>query len=365
MHGGNVHKIQRQTGIQVSDLLDFSANINPLGIPETLLTAMKASLDKAVHYPDPDYRHLYEALARFFQCDEQRLVIGNGAAQVIHELVALLRPRKALLMAPTFSEYRQALEKTNTLIQTLSLKMENEFDVPIQQLEQQLKQGFDLVVLCNPNNPTGRLIPRDQMKQVLTICHDQGCRLLVDEAFMDFTTSEAADSLVKETADWQRLMVIRAFTKIFAIPGIRLGAAVLGDKQLAAKTRCHMVPWSVNVVAESVGSFLNTPEASRYLAQSVEMVTREREWLFHEMNETPGLKPVLGSANYLLVSLDETMPPVTRLQQYLLQQGIMIRNCSNYEGLNQRWFRVAVKRREENLQLLHHLHGFLTQNAQN
>ncbi|MEN1759815.1 threonine-phosphate decarboxylase CobD [Anoxynatronum sibiricum] len=365
MHGGNVHAIQRQTGIQISTLLDFSANINPLGIPNALLEIMKASLEESVHYPDPDYHRLYESMARFFQCDQDRLVIGNGAAHVIHELLTLLQPQKVLLMAPTFSEYRQALEKCDTTIITLSLSSEETFDLSLDQLEKQLQQGINLLILCNPNNPTGRLISISQMKQVLAMCRDHRCRLLVDEAFIDFTTNESIDSLVKETAHWQELMVIRAFTKIFAIPGIRLGAAVLGDVNLASRVRTHLVPWSVNAVAESMADFLNTQEAANYLSRSVALVTAEREWIFSKLQKIAGLKPVPGSANYLLVALDESAPPVEALQQYLLQHGIMIRNCSNYEGLHHHWFRVAVRRREENQKLIDHLNCFLTQNAQN
>jgi len=362
MHGGNIHLIHRETGVPLEKLLDFSANINPLGIPGELVQMMIEAMGEIIHYPDPDYHDLYRETARFFGCEREHLFLGNGAASVIHELIGLLKPKTALLPAPTFSEYQRALERCGTEIMHFTLGPSNRFDLPVAELLDQLA-GIDLLVLCNPNNPTGRLIPREDLDKILAECQKQKCHLLVDEAFMDFIFEEEGVSLLSTIDQCTHLTVIRAFTKIFAIPGVRLGAAISGNAGLIRQLRTTSIPWNVNTFAASIQGYLNTREADDFLHATRELVQTERVWLTRELRRFSQLDVIEGRANYLLVLLKPGNGSTEKLRQALITKGIVIRNCSNYKGLGDGWFRTAVKQRSENEVLVNCLREILAETS--
>lgn len=352
MHGGNLKLIQRQMNLDARDLLDFSANINPLGIPDKLMALFSKELPQAIHYPDPDYHDLYHETAQYFSCNEKNLFLGNGAADVMYQWLKKLMPQKAVLTAPTFSEYENVLRRIKTDISYASLHHENQFDVTAQNLEPLLEKGTDLVVLCNPNNPTGRIIPSEEMDKILGLVHHYECQLVVDEAFIDFTEYKETQSLVPRIPVLPNVSVIRSFTKIFAIPGVRLGAVIAGNSSLVAQCKQEAVPWNINVMANVLHKYINTDDAEKYLVESRRQVALEREWLYDQLSALEPFSVVKSVANYLLVHWKDYDRTVTELRDRLLQSGIVIRDCRNFVGLDQHWFRVAVKKRAENEKLI-------------
>ena len=359
MHGGNIHLIRRESTLNTNDLSDFSANINPLGVPRELMDFFEASLADVVHYPDPEYHDLYRETALFFKCHPRNLLLGNGAADVIHQWLQKISPRKALLPAPTFSEYEKALRRINTHITYAPLHEENQFDVSAEKLASQIKEGTDLVVLCNPNNPTGRIIPLGEMEEIIALTQRHGCHLMVDEAFMDFVQDGQKNTLIGKIDTLSHVSILRSFTKLFAVPGIRLGAVVSGNTRLIRACKEEAVPWHINTIANALHQYINTDNARVYIENSRGLVTKERDWLYAGLSTTNQFRVVEGAANYLLVHWTDHHRSAMELREGLLPAGIIIRDCSNYVGLDEHWFRVAVKQRKENEGLLQAIMEFL------
>ena len=359
MHGGNIHLIKREMKVSSNDLVDFSANINPLGVPSELMGFFEASLADMVHYPDPEYHDLYRETALFLKCQQENLLLGNGAADVIYQWLQKVSPRKALLPAPTFSEYENALRRMNTHITYAALFEENHFDISAETLTSQIKEDTDLVVLCNPNNPTGRIIPLGEMEEILRFTQRHGCHLMVDEAFMDFVEGGQQHTLIGKINTLPHVSILRSFTKLFAVPGIRLGAVVSSNTHLIRACKEEAVPWQINTMANALHQYINTDNAREYIVNSRSLVTKERNWLYAGLSAINQFRVVEGAANYLLVHWTDHHRRAMELREGLLPAGIIIRDCSNYIGLDEHWFRVAVKRRKENEDLLKAIVDFL------
>lgn len=359
MHGGNIHLIKRDIKLSNNHFVDFSANINPLGVPSELMGFFKSSLEDVVHYPDPEYYDLYRETAIFFKCQPENLFLGNGAADVIYQWLQKVSPRKALLPAPTFSEYEKALRRMKTQITYAPLFEENHFDISAEKLASHIEKDTDLVVLCNPNNPTGRIIPLGEMEEILRLTQRHGCHLMVDEAFMDFVEQGQQHTLIGKIDTLPNVSILRSFTKLLAVPGIRLGAVVSGNTRLIKACKEEAVPWQINTIANALHQYINTDNAREYIVNSRSLVAKEKNWLYAGLSAINQFRVVEGAANYLLVHWTDHHRRAMELREGLLLSGIIVRDCSNYVGLDEHWFRVAIKQRKENEGLLQAIVDFL------
>lgn len=343
LHGGNIYddSIQQMCRESGEELLDFSANINPLGIPEGVRRAVTEAIGKARHYPDPCCRKLKKALAEEYGLPETYFICGNGGADLIYRLVYGMRPKKALLMAPTFAEYEQALKQTKTTC--VFYEMGDNLQVGEDILEW-MQKDLDVMFLCNPNNPTGLLMEQELLSEILKKAETQGILLVLDECFLDFTGQEER-SLVPFTERYSGLFVLKSFTKMYAMPGIRLGYGISRNKELLQKMESAGQCWGVSVLASEAGAA--ALEEREYKKTAVELVKKERIFLKKELEEL-GLKVWPGQADYLFFQA----PGIRDLYERLLPWGIIIRRCGNYRGLDDTFYRVAVKGRKENMRLI-------------
>ncbi len=323
--------------------LDFSASISPLGMPDSVRKAILESLDDAWRYPDPQCRRLRRGLANRYGVRTEQTVCGNGAADLIFRLCRCLHPKKALLTAPAFSEYERALRAVHCEIDRIFLRSENAFRLEADDLCKQLTGDTDLVFLCNPDNPSGQLSERNEIRSVLAQCRKTGTRLVLDECFMEFAEEEESCSLTEEVSEWPELVILRAFTKSFAMAGLRLGYALCGDESVAALLRNEGQPWPVSHPAQEAG--LAALGEKDYLARMRETVHREREKMSLTLSGL-GLHVVPGKANYLLFCCGDPELGV-KLRKY----GILLRDCGQEPGLTPGWFRAAVRTEAENAAL--------------
>jgi threonine-phosphate decarboxylase len=344
-HGGTVHAVARLLGITTGDILDFSASINPLGPPEEVRAAVMAAFDQVIHYPDSEAVELRQALARRHVLPVGQICVANGSTELIHLLPRLFPGRRALIVAPPFSEYAAALVKSGWDVQYHVLDPEEGFSLCLAKLGEQLAGGFDILVLANPGNPTGALIPREEIAGVLELCCASGTVPVLDEAFMDFCEEESA--LAAVVAD-SRGIVLRSLTKFFALPGLRLGYVVAAP-DIIVRLGGLVPPWSVGTLAQAAGVAALADEG--YRIRTRQLIDREREFLFCALASLPALHPYPSAANYLLVRLTSGLCATT-LRDKLLLQRILIRDCGNFPGLDHRFFRVAVRSRQENEKLL-------------
>ncbi len=342
LHGGNIYdeyltEIRGENGI---GLVDFSANINPLGMPKSVRDAVEQALQDAVHYPDPLCRKLKKALAAEHGLAKETFICGNGGADLIYRLVYALRPKKAVLTAPTFAEYEEALKQTNTECRFHELKEDFEVKDTILEL---IDPSVDLLFLCNPNNPTGLLMEQNLLLGILEKADRCGTLLVLDECFLDFTGQEER-SLIPYIQKTENLFILKSFTKMYAMPGIRLGYGISGNRKLLDRMESAGQCWGVSVLASAAG--ISALGEKEYKRRAVLLVKRERSYLKAEL-EALGVQVWDGQADYLFFRA----AGICDLYERLLPYGILIRKCGNYRGLDKDYYRIAVKDHQSNKRL--------------
>jgi len=349
-HGGNVFAVARSLGMPPEQIVDFSASINPLGMAPGVRAALAGSLDKLLHYPDKGAAELKERLAAYHGVDACEIAVANGSTELIHLAPRLVGGGRGLIVAPAFAEYASALTRSGWQIDYLTLQSGDGFALPLPALREKLAEGYDLLFICNPGNPTGALIPKDDIERVIDLCHESGTFLVLDEAFIDFCEAESAKGVVRQS---RRAVLLRSMTKFFAIPGLRLGYAIGAPETIDAIASLQD-PWSVNTAAQVAG--IASLKDALYCERTRDYVEKERERLAGGLARFPGLRVFPSRANYILVQLGNGST-AGELRLQLMKKGILIRDCGNFEGLDGSFFRVAVRLREENDLLLEHLRG--------
>ena len=340
-HGGDLLTAQTQYG---GPILDFSANLNPLGMPESVRHAAAAAVDEAIHYPDPLCRALRAGIAAQSGVAEEQVICGNGAADVLFRLVQARAPRRALVTAPTFSEYEQALRSVGCRVKYHYLKPEQRFDVT-ETILKGITPSLDMVFLCTPNNPTGRTVAPGLLERILRRCEELDILLAVDECFLTLSDQGDAPGLAPCLRESRHLFLLRAFTKSYAIPGLRLGYGLSGDGDLLERMSAVGQPWPVSGPAQAAG--IACLQETDWPNQARKLIQTERAWLLEQLRARH-LTVWEGQANYLLFQA----PGRTDLKARLLEQGILIRSCANYVGLGEDYYRAAVRPREENERLI-------------
>lgn len=333
-HGGDVYSQKFKA--------DFSANINPLGPPEGVIEAVKNSVSQIQNYPDVNCRRLTKVMAEHENVEEGHLIFGNGAAELIFALAAAFRPKKALLLAPGFAEYEEALEASGCSIQYYELKETHGYEIQ-QDYFDLITDDLDILFLCNPNNPTGVLIPQKFLVEALARCTKHQVFMVVDECFQGFIDPAETYSMKPYQALFDNLFVLNAFTKLYAIPGLRLGYGITCNRALLEEMQRVTQPWRVSIPAQEAG--IAALAERNYVEETRELIRREREYLTIVLKGL-GCKVFEAGANFIFFKgpLD--------LYERCLERGYLIRDCSNYRGLEKGYYRIAVRSKEENTGLL-------------
>ncbi|HDQ39529.1 MAG TPA: cobyric acid synthase [Desulfonatronum sp.] len=348
-HGGNVWRLARQLRCRPEEILDFSASINPYGPPFWLNTLLAEASETLRHYPDPDCHDLLQAAAGHYRVQLDELVADNGTAEIMHRLVPLLGLTRAVVPVPSYGDYEQVCVLNNITVQRMALCPKNGFALDWDQLHASLAQPA-LVFLGQPNNPTGQIFTAETLRRT-ALAHPQSC-FIVDEAFADF-----APDLERLTENRPpNVAVLLSLTKFYALPGLRIGMAAM-DAQLARRYKKHCPAWSVNTLAQAAGTRCMDDEVFRCLTR--ERITTEAQRLRQRMEHLPRLRVFPSHANFLLCQTLSSDLNAPILAQKLLQKRIAIRACHNFIGLDQRYFRVAVRLPEENDLLCEALEGIL------
>lgn len=346
-HGGNVHALARERGISKNSIIDFSANINPLGYPDGVRRKVMDSMECILTYPDPDSHDLTRALAEYHGIAFENILVGNGATEFIYWLPLLFRPQKALIVTPAFSEYEKGLLLAGADITFFQTRREEGFHVDTGILAAHIAAGIDMVCLGNPASPSGVLTEKERLYGLIGAAEQAGTLVVIDEAFMDFVEGE---SVKKRAVQSKSVVILRSMTKFFGIPGLRVGYCI-ADAGIIARIRNGMPPWTVNAPAQLAAAAALSD--SSYIRKSREYMKRERPFLESRLSSIEGFCVMPGVTNYLLVYMDDGIPfDAPELRERMLASNIAIRDCSHYRGLDGRFFRVAVKRREENMILV-------------
>jgi threonine-phosphate decarboxylase len=349
-HGGDVFAVARRQGVPVSHILDFSANINPLGPSPRALRKLRRDVDLVRYYPDGRQNELRNLVAKKEAIDPNCVLFGNGATQLLHLIPRFLKPRKTLVIEPGFAEYAAALAATDCKIHRLYLAPETHFHLERTPLFRAIrKERPDLIVLGNPNNPTGAAISAAVLSELRDCCEKKRIHLVLDESFIDFT---AQPSLLAETSRTPYLLVVRSLTKFWALPGLRIGYLV-GQNSLVKKLFAQMEPWSVNTLALVAAA--ESLRDCEYFRKTLLFVSKERAFLFERLAALGWLRPHSSEANFLLVRIAAKGLSSTDLQRKLERRNILIRDASSFPGLGRQYIRIAVRTRRDNMRLVEEL----------
>jgi threonine-phosphate decarboxylase len=336
IHGGDWAAYQSEYGAVP---LDFSASVSPLGVPEGVRRAIAEAAGEADRYPDPDCRALRAAIAAREGVTAGEVLCGAGAGDLIYRAVFAAKPRRALVTAPCFGEYEAAVEAAGGEIVRVAL---NEAFRPDERLLS-AADGVGMVILCQPNNPTGLCIDPALLRRIVLRCAERSCRVLVDECFIGFLDVPETYSMKPLLRQCPNLLIVNAFTKLHALAGVRLGWALGADAAFLDAMRRAGPPWAVSHLAQAAG--LAALADADYVRRVRELVRRERPRLRGQLAAL-GLRVVPGEANFLLFRCE------TPLTRPLRERGILIRSCADFVGLDRTWYRVAVRTREENGRLI-------------
>ncbi len=350
-HGGDLYGWALTAGVRRDDITDFSASINPLGTPREILRTIRARLHDIEHYPDPTSTELRNKLSAAFDLDPSAILCGNGCTELIYLLPRALPLTRVLIAQPTFVEYERActMAPRDCTVVPYPLRARDDFDTdPLAILHEAVRVSVDAVFLCNPNNPTGRTIEMDTMKEAATLAAAQRIYLIIDESFIEFTS---AGSVIGLTADNPYLIVLRSMTKFYALPGLRLGWGVFPPK-VARALDAIREPWSVNTLAQAAGIAALSLTAHRERTHA--FLEKEKKRLERGF-KTLGIDHVLSRTNYYLLRSRHC----PRIVKGLKEQNILVRDCSNFKGLDETYIRVAVRKNRDNDILLKRMAALL------
>ena len=353
IHGGDSYQYEK--------ILDFSANINPLGAPDSVKRALAEAIGQIGHYPEMYSDSLRKAIGEKYHVDSSQIICGNGAADVIYRYIYAVRPAKIMVTAPCFAEYEAAFQslwvnhtgkwddsdeligqerfRQNVVVYPLN---HQDFCIKENILEQIEKEAPEVIFLCNPNNPTGILIPSVLLEEIIKLCTRKNIRLFLDECFLDFTGQEEQLTLLGKLNQYSNLFILRAFTKMYAMAGVRLGFGLTADPELIDRMYQAGSPWNVSVLASAAGKA--ALQEYHFAKKTVWYIQKEKEYLYDRL-DTLGIQYWKSTANYILLKTD------VGLKEQLISEGILIRDCSNYRNLSEGYFRIAVKSHEDNRKL--------------
>lgn len=354
-HGGNLYAKIRETGGCLSEIVDFSANINPLGISDNIQQALHESLESIIHYPDAEAYALKKAISQHYLVDYELVTAGNGAVELMYILCHILAPGRVLVTAPTFSEYECAARASGAMVEYFYLNEYDGFTINIQALIQQLNE-VDVVFICNPNNPTGTLLTNKQLEMLLQAAKAKNSYVVIDESFIDFLPDAAMYTCRHLLTQYDNLIILHSLTKFYAVPGLRLGFS-LASPVITAMLHAGKDPWNVNSLAQAAGVVALAD--SNYQNLSREFIAKTKIELYNDLLTVRGLKPYLPSVNFILVNIKETAVTAGELRKIMADHNILIRDCSNYPGLSSEYIRTAVKHTGQNTILINTLRKVL------
>ncbi len=332
VHGGDIYRNDVK--------IDFSVNVNPLGIPKAVETALYNAVENCNKYPDISVEKLGKAVENMLHISKENLLFGNGASELFMAIVHGIKPRKMVIPIPSFYGYEYAAKATEGEIIYYETKRENDFNIS-EDIFSELTEDVDILFLANPNNPTGNLISKEMLQSVLCHCKNMGIYVVLDECFIEFCDKEY--SMLREIEQFANLILVRAFTKIFSIPGVRLGYLVCSNPMLLDKIRRQLPEWNISCFAHEAGC--ECVRQTAFIEETVTYVEKERQFLTDGLLQA-GLQVFQSKTNFILIYCEEP------LYEQLLKRRILIRDCENFRGLKKGFYRIAAKSREENEILL-------------
>ena len=340
LHGGDIYRHP--------DVIDFSVNTNPLGTPESVKRAVQESVAKIEHYPDVRCEALREAISRFEQVNMEEILCGNGAAELFFAAVQAVWPQKALVIAPSFSEYEEALRSVGAEVEYYYLCEEDNFQIRGDYVDK-LSEEIDMIFLCNPNNPTSSALNTEEISKILAHCKKHNIFVMIDETYVEFAPDIQKISAVSLTTKFDNFMVLRGTSKFFCAPGLRLGYGICGNLSFLERMNSIKNPWTINTLAALAGEAMFMDKD--YIKMTKDYIDSERSRCMNILSKRPNLKVFKAYANFILVKLLDGTTSFEMFER-CIKEGLMIRDCASFHGLDGEFIRFCIQKKEDNDRLL-------------
>jgi threonine-phosphate decarboxylase len=349
-HGSDLETIETVYGIKKEFITSFSANVNPLGVSPLLRKTLSDKIDAITSYPDREYRALRTCIGNYAGCEPSSIIVGNGSTELISLFIQIKHPKKALIIGPTYSEYEREISLGDGISLYYPLKEEEDFNVNVNDLLTHLHEGIDLLVICNPNNPTSTAITNQQLRLILDTCKQHDIFVMIDETYVEFADNMDEINSVGLTFYYNNLIILRGISKFFAAPGLRLGYAITGNLDLIKEINKRKNPWTINSLAEVAGTIMFTDED--YIAETKRLISSERARIYEILCKEKNLYPYKPSANFILVKILKENLTSQNIFDAAIRKHLMIRDCSTFPFLSNKYFRFCFMEPEKNDQLL-------------
>ena len=349
-HGSDIEKICSYYHLQKENIIKFAANVNPLGLSDSVRKDLASHIDIFSSYPDRDYVSLRETISQYCNIPADFILPGNGSSELIALLIQERNPKNTLILGPTYSEYSRELTFSGSTQEYYHLKEENDFCLDVDDLCSTLKNGYDFLIICNPNNPTSSAIFQDDMRKLLTFCKEKNIFVMIDETYVEFAPEIEKITAVPLTRDFTNLMVLRGVSKFYAAPGMRLGYGITSNKEFLSRMKEMQTPWSLNSLGAYAGELMFKDKD--YIQKTRNLILSERDRMYNELREIPEYKVFPAYGNFLLVKILKTGLTSYDVFEACIRQNLMIRDCASFQCLEGEFVRFCIMLPEDNDRLL-------------
>lgn len=349
-HGANLYDLSSQYGFSKEDIMDFSSNINPFGSSKLAKEYIVNNIDKVSVYPDPEYLELKTSISNYCNCSIDNILLGSGATELISSFIKTINPKKALILSPAYSEYEKELSKIECNITKYFSKKEYNFTINIYNLIEIInKDNYELIIICNPNNPTGFTFSKNEIEKIL---NNTNSFVMVDETYIEFTNTSiySSTSLVDK---YDNLFVIRGTSKFFSTPGIRLGYGLISNHKIKYEMNSNLDLWNINILASMMGEVMFND--NKFIENTYSLMIKERDYLVNELSKFTDLKIYNSQGNFILCEIKSRSITAKEVREKLIPKRIIIRDCASFDGLDEYFFRVCILKPEENKLLIDNL----------
>ncbi len=349
-HGSDLEKIEEYYHIPKDEIISFGANVNPLGLSNAVKEKLIDNLDIISTYPDRNYKSLKKAISDYVNISASHIVVGNGSTELISLLISQRMPKKALLLGPTYSEYARELSLIGGTMSYYNLKESEDFHLDINDFLSVITEDTDLVIICNPNNPTSSALTCKELEEIIYECEKRDIFVMIDETYVEFAPSIASITAIPLVDRYDNFMVIRGVSKFFAAPGLRFGYGITSNEAFLASLLEHQNPWSLNSIGAYAGELMLNDY--NYIQQTRDLICSERDRMVHALSQLEGAKVYDACGNFILVKiLKEGVTSFDVFEACILEK-MMIRDCSSFESLEGEFIRFCIMNRADNTKLL-------------
>lgn len=356
-HGSDLEKIESIYNIKKENIINYSGNVNPLGVSNNLLNLLSKNVNVIGEYPDREYTTLREQISSYTNTEYSSIIVGNGSTELISIFINIIKPKKALIIGPTYSEYEREIFLVGGSSHYYRLKEELDFKIEINDFKENITDDTDMIVICNPNNPTSTSIYADDIQHILDFCKEKDIYVMIDETYIEFTKEMDKITSVGLTNYYNNLFIIRGVSKFFASPGLRLGYGICGNKEIVNKINSLKNPWTINSLASFAGEVMFNDKD--YIEETKKLISKERSKIYNELLQWDNIKIYYPTANFVLIKILKDNIHSHELFEKLIKKNIMIRDASTFPFLNSQFFRFCFMKSEQNNLLINELSNLL------